>query len=109
MICCLWNLVGDLIYTPLNASGKEILSDRLPTLLHQTENSHALILFAQTAGWMYPLWGYLTASQLHIGLKKAGFWWSTAACIAMVYAFCVIGGAQHSGWAFLTVLWQSEH
>ena len=25
----------------------------------------------------------------------------------MAYSFCVIGGAQHSGWAFLTVLWQS--
>ncbi|CAB9504450.1 expressed unknown protein [Seminavis robusta] len=110
MVCCLWNMIGDLIYAPLYASGREILSPQLPVYLHQTENSHELLLLAQTSGWMYPIWGWLTASQLYIGLKPSeSFWWSSAPCLAMAYAFCVIGGAQHSGWAFLTVLWQSEH
>ena len=78
LFCCIWNLLGDLVYTPLYASGQQILSKELPTLLHQTENSHELLLLAQTAGWMYPIWGFLTARQVHIGLKQAGFWWSTA-------------------------------
>ena len=87
--------------------GNEYLSTKLPEIINNNQNSHSSILFAQTAGWMYPIWGFVTSLQVYLGLRGLGFWSSAAPCMLMAYAFCVVGGSQHASWAFLTVLQQS--
>lgn len=109
LVCCFWNMLGDLVYSDMTISGTELISLDLPDIVNRNKNSHQLLLLAQTAGWMYPIWGVLTGWQLYLGLQPAGFYHSTLPCILFAYSFCVIGGAQHSGWAFLTVLWQSPY
>lgn len=41
-------------------------------------------------------------------MRQAGFWRATVPCAILAYALCMIGGIQHAGWAFLSVLEQAK-
>jgi len=114
LLCGLWNLYGDLYYLDFytaNLSMDEFAMVR-PTMSKSgnifsfdVANYNPLWLYvAQAGGWMYPIWAASTALPLYVGLRDAGWWYSTVPCVLMVYGLCVIGGSLHSAFAFLTVL-----
>ncbi len=108
-VLLLWNGVCDLIYgySP-NLTGPEYFSlavwDVIRTAGHR---SHWLVMVAQTAGWLYPLYA-LSYFHWWVGMRRAGFWLATVPCGLLAYAVLMIGGIQHAGWAFLSVLAQAK-
>ena len=106
----LWNGVCDLIYgysaTPL--SGLDYFSPAvITTVLTADGRPHWVMLAGQTAGWLYPLFA-LTYFHWWIGMRRAGFWLGTLPILLLVYAVMMIGGIQHAGFAFLSVLEQAK-
>ena len=41
-------------------------------------------------------------------MRRAGFWLALVPCAMLAYALLMIGGIQHAGWAFLSVLAQAK-
>lgn len=64
-------------------------------------------MLAQTAGWLYPLYA-LSYYQWWVGMRRAGIWLAHVPCGLLAYAVLMIGGIQHAGWAFLSVLAQAR-
>lgn len=108
-ILILWNGVCDLIYGySATLSGTDYLSYRVvTTVLTADGRPHAVMLLAQTAGWLYPLFA-LTYFHWWIGMRRAGFWLGVLPVLLLVYAVLMIGGIQHAGFAFLSVLEQAR-
>ncbi|QUR69773.1 hypothetical protein F6B93_12240 [Mycobacterium spongiae] len=108
-ILILWNGVCDLIYgySP-TLSGTEYFSRSVITVvLTAGGHPHWMVMLAQTAGWLYPLFA-LTYFHWWIGMRRAGFWLATLPILLLVYAVVMIGGIQHAGFAFLSVLEQAK-
>jgi len=108
-ILILWNGVCDLIYgySP-KLSGLGYFSPAvITTVLTADGRPHWVMLIAQTAGWLYPLFA-LTYFHWWIGMRRAGFWLGTLPILLLVYAVMMIGGIQHAGFAFLSVLEQAK-
>ena len=104
-VLVLWNGVCDLIYgySP-ELSGREYLSPAvLDTVLTAGHRSHGMVMLAQTAGWLYPIYA-LVFYHWWVGMRRAGFWLAHVPCGLLAYAVVMIGGIQHAGWAFLSVL-----
>jgi len=92
-----------------------------------------MVFFVQASGWMYPIWAVVTAIPLWIGfqgkeynhtgttVQQQSSMRSTSArssfgeCKAIVplalllYGLCVVGGAFHSAFTFMTVLPNALH
>jgi len=64
-------------------------------------------MLAQTAGWLYPIYA-LSYYHWWIGMRKAGVWLAHIPLIILAYAIIMIGGIQHAGFAFLSVLEQAK-
>lgn len=108
-ILIVWNGVCDYIYgyNP-KLSGLEYFSSAgVTTILTANGRPHWMVLLAQTAGWLYPLYA-LTYYHWWVGMRRAGFWLGHLPIILLAYALLMIGGIQHAGWAFLSVLEQAK-
>lgn len=108
-ILMLWNGVCDYIfaYSP-TLSGLEYLSPAVWDVISTAGNRpHWMIMMAQTAGWLYPIYA-LSYYLWWIGMRPAGFWLATVPCVMLAYALLMIGGIQHAGFAFLSVLAQAK-
>ncbi len=105
----LWNGVCDLIYGySASLSGSDYLSSAVIATVQTADGRpHWLVLIAQTAGWLYPLYA-LTYYHWWLGMRRAGFWLGTLPVLLLVYALLMIGGIQHAGFAFLSVLEQAR-
>ncbi len=64
-------------------------------------------MLAQSAGWLYPIYA-LAYYHMWIGMRKAGFWLARVPLVLLAYAILMIGGIQHAGFAFLSVLEQAK-
>lgn len=101
----LWNGVCDLIYGySSELSGLDYLSPAaFDTILSAGHRPHWMVMLAQTAGWLYPIYALLFY-HWWVGMRRAGFWLAHVPCALLAYAALMIGGIQHAGWAFLSVL-----
>jgi hypothetical protein len=108
-ILIIWNGVCDFIYGySAQLSGLDYFSAKVFKVILTAEGRpHWVVMLAQTAGWLYPIFA-LTYYHWWIGMRKAGFWLSAAPLLLLVYALLMIGGIQHAGWAFLSVLEQAK-
>ncbi len=108
-IILLWNGVCDFIYGySSQLSGLQYLSPAAWDVISTAGNRpHWLVMLAQTAGWLYPFYA-LSYYHWWIGMRRAGFWLATVPCAILAYALLMIGGTQHTGWAFLSVLAQAK-
>ena len=108
-ILILWNGVCDLIYGySATLSGSDYFSGAvIETVLSADGRPHWAVLVAQTAGWLYPIFA-LTYFHWWIGMRRAGFWLGTLPILLLIYAVVMIGGIQHAGFAFLSVLEQAK-
>lgn len=108
-ILILWNGVCDYIYAySAQLSGAEYSSSPVfKVLLTADGRPHWMVMLAQTAGWLYPFYA-LIYYHWWIGMRKAGVWLSTAPLLVLAYAIIMIGGHQHTGFAFLSVLEQAK-
>jgi len=108
-ILMLWNGVGDFIF----AYSPKLNGAQYSTMMFwdaiRTANNHPhwLVMLAQTPGWLYPIYAF---SYLiwWFGMRRAGFWLSTVPCALLAYALLMIGGVQHIGFAYLSVLGQAK-
>lgn len=108
-ILLLWNGVCDFIYgySP-KLSGLEYFSPAVWDTIRTAGNRpHWMVMMAQTAGWLYPLYA-LSYYHWWVGMRRAGFWLAHVPCGLLAYAVLMIGGIQHAGWAFLSVLAQAK-
>ena len=108
-ILILWNGVCDYIYAySPKLSGLEYLSPAAWEVISTAGNRpHWMIMMAQTAGWLYPVYA-LSYYHWWVGMRRAGFWLAAVPCIMLAYALLMIGGIQHAGFAFLSVLSQAK-
>jgi hypothetical protein len=108
-ILILWNGVCDYIYgySP-KLSGLDYFSPLAWNTIRTAGNRpHWMVMIAQTAGWLYPLYA-LSYYHWWVGMRRAGFWLAHVPCALLAYAIVMIGGIQHAGWAFLSVLAQAK-
>ena len=108
-ILMLWNGVCDFIYgySP-KLSGLEYFSPAVwDTIRTAGHRPHWMVMMAQTAGWLYPFYA-LSFYHWWVGMRRAGFWLAHVPCGLLAYALLMIGGTQHAGWAFLSVLAQAK-
>jgi len=108
-ILVLWNGVCDYIYTySSQLSGADYSSSAVyKIILSANGRPHWMVMLAQTAGWLYPIYA-LSYYHWWIGMRKAGFWLARVPLIILAYAILMIGGIQHAGFAFLSVLEQAK-
>lgn len=108
-ILLIWNGVCDYIYGyDPKLSGLDYFSPRVfSTILTANGRPHWMLLLAQTAGWLYPVYA-LTYYHWWLGMRRAGFWLGLLPIVLLAYALLMIGGIQHAGWAFLSVLEQAR-
>lgn len=108
-ILVLWNGVCDYIYAySSQLSGAEYTSSAVYKLiLSANGRPHWMVMLAQTAGWLYPIYA-LSYYHWWIGMRKAGIWLAHIPLIILAYAIIMIGGIQHAGFAFLSVLEQAK-
>ncbi len=108
-ILLLWNGVCDLIYgySPALSGGGYFSPAVWEVVRTAGGRSHGMVLLAQTAGWLYPLYA-LSYLPWWLGMRQAGVWLSLVPCALLAYALLMIGGIQHCGWAFLSVLAQAK-
>ncbi len=108
-ILMLWNGVGDFIF----AYSPKLNGVQYSTMMFwdaiRTANGHPhwLVMLAQTPGWLYPIYA-LSSLIWWFGMRRAGFWLSTVPCALLAYALLMIGGVQHIGFAYLSVLGQAK-
>ncbi|BAF71840.1 hypothetical protein [Sulfurovum sp. NBC37-1] len=108
-ILLLWNGVCDYIYGySSQLSGAAYFS---PAVLDVVSTAggrpHWMVMMAQTAGWLYPIYA-LSYLPWWVGMRRAGFWLGTVPLLLLAYSLVMIGGIQHAGWAFLSVLEQAK-
>jgi len=108
-ILVLWNGVCDYIFAySSQLSGSEYSSSAVYKLiLSANGRPHWMVMLAQTAGWLYPIYA-LSYYHWWIGMRKAGVWLAHIPLIILAYAIIMIGGIQHAGFAFLSVLEQAK-
>lgn len=108
-ILVLWNGVCDYIFAySSQLSGAEYTSSAVYKLiLSANGRPHWMVMLAQTAGWLYPIYA-LSYYHWWIGMRKAGIWLAHIPLIILAYAIIMIGGIQHAGFAFLSVLEQAK-
>lgn len=108
-ILILWNGVCDYIYAySSQLSGAEYSSSAVYKLiLTANGRPHWMVMLAQTAGWLYPIYA-LSYYHMWFGMRRAGFWLARVPLILLAYAIVMIGGIQHAGFAFLSVLEQAK-
>ncbi|MCK4993372.1 MAG: hypothetical protein KAS29_22900 [Bacteroidales bacterium] len=108
-ILVLWNGVCDYIYVySSQLSGSEYFSSEVfKLILTANGRPHWMVMLAQTAGWLYPIYA-LSYYHWWIGMRRAGFWLARVPLIILAYAILMIGGIQHAGFAFLSVLEQAK-
>ena len=108
-ILALWNGVCDYIYGySATLSGAEYFSSQVfDVILTANGRPHWVLLLAQSAGWLYPIFA-LSYFQWWVGMRRAGFWLSAVPTVLLAYAVLMIGGIQHAGWAFLSVPAQAQ-
>ena len=108
-ILVLWNGVCDYIFAySSQLSGAEYSSSAVYKLiLSANGRPHWMVMLAQTAGWLYPIYA-LSYYHWWIGMRKAGIWLAHIPLIILAYAIIMIGGIQHAGFAFLSVLEQAK-
>ena len=114
LLCGAWNLFGDLCFMDFYMT--HMTFDGFGTINNVSQpgnlfnfNENWPLQLAQAGGWMYPVWAFVTAYPLSVGLCDAGFWCSSAPCALLVYGLCVVGGALHSGFGFATIIPQVLH
>lgn len=108
-ILILWNGVADLIYgySP-DLSGTGYFSPEVWEVIRTAGNRpHWMVMMAQTAGWLYPFYAF-SFYLWWVGMRRAGFWLSLVPNGLLAYAVLMIGGTQHTGWAFLSVFAQAK-
>jgi hypothetical protein len=108
-VLILWNGVCDFIYAySSELSGLEYFSPLVWDTLRTAGNRpHWMVMVAQTAGWLYPIYA-LAYYHWWVGMRRAGFWLATVPCVLLAYSIVMIGGIQHAGFAFLSVLEQAK-
>ncbi len=108
-ILVLWNGVCDYIFAySSQLSGSEYSSSAVfKLILSANGRPHWMVMLAQTAGWLYPIYA-LSYYHWWIGMRKAGVWLAHIPLIILAYAIIMIGGIQHAGFAFLSVLEQAK-
>ena len=108
-ILVLWNGVCDYIFAySSQLSGSEYSSSAVfKLILSANGRPHWMVMLAQTAGWLYPIYA-LSYYHWWIGMRKAGIWLAHIPLIILAYAIIMIGGIQHAGFAFLSVLEQAK-
>ena len=108
-ILILWNGVCDYLFAySSQLNGEEYSTSAVyKVLLSADGRPHWKVMLAQTAGWLYPFYA-LSYYHWWIGMRKAGFWLSTVPLLVLAYALIMIGGHQHIGFAFLSVLEQAK-
>ena len=108
-ILVLWNGVADYIYAYSSQLSGDGYSSAAVFKVILTANGrpHWMVMLAQTAGWLYPIYA-LSYYHWWVGMRKAGFWFSGAPLILLAYSLLMIGGIQHTGFAFLSVLEQAK-
>ncbi len=108
-ILVLWNGVCDYIYAySSQLSGSEYGSSAVYQLiLSANGRPHWMVMLAQTAGWLYPIYA-LSYYHWWIGMRRAGFWLGSVPPIILAYSIVMIGGIQHAGFAFVSVLEQAK-
>jgi len=108
-ILVLWNGVCDYLFAySSQLSGSEYSSSAVfKLILSANGRPHWMVMLAQTAGWLYPIYA-LAYYHWWIGMRKAGFWLARVPLILLAYAILMIGGIQHAGFAFLSVLEQAK-
>lgn len=108
-VLVLWNGVCDLIYGySSNLNGRQYFSPAVWNVISTAgHRPHWLVMLAQTAGWLYPFYALLFLHWWY-GMRRAGFWLADVPCGLLAYAVLMIGGIQHAGWAFLSVLAQAK-
>lgn len=115
LACSAWNLFGDLYFLDFytaHLSNDEFgairdSSDLQAGYLFQFNSDNWWIIFlAQSGGWMYPIWAVATTVPLFMGLHVEGntYWKAMAPCALLFYGLCIMGGALHNAFAFLTAL-----
>lgn len=109
IILSFWNGVCDYIYGySAQLNGADYFTSKVfDVILSADGRSHNLLLLAQTAGWLYPIFA-LAFYMWWVGMRKAGFWLGKLPNILLAYSIFMIGGIQHAGWAFLSVLEQAK-
>ncbi len=108
-ILILWNGVCDYIYAySASLSGLEYFSAEIWELIRTAGGRpHWMVMMAQTAGWLYPLYA-LSYYIWWVGMRRAGIWLSAVPLGLLAYALVMIGGIQHAGFAFISVLEQAK-
>jgi hypothetical protein len=108
-ILMLWNGVCDYIYgySPILSGTDYFSSEVFKVILSANGRPHWLITLAQSAGWLYPIYA-ITYFLWWLGMRKTGFWNAVVPNLLLAYAILMIGGIQHAGWAFLSVLEQAK-
>ena len=108
-ILILWNGVCDFIYAySPNLSGAGYSSPAEWDLIRTAGGRpHWMVMMAQTAGWFYPIYA-LSYYGWFVGMRRAGVWLAHVPCAMLAYALLMIGGVQHAGFAFLSVLAQAK-
>ena len=108
-ILVLWNGVCDYLYVySSQLSGSDYGSSAVfSVILSANGRPHWMVMLAQTAGWLYPIYA-LSYFHWWIGMRRAGFWLGSVPPILLAYAIVMIGGIQHAGFAFVSVLEQAK-
>ena len=120
-LCSAWNLFGDLYFMDFftvhmrEETFGMIREEKKSGYLFQfNPRNQWLVFLVQAGGWMYPIWAMTTAIPLYIGFQaeenetSGAISWkkcrATVPCALLVYGLCLVGGAFHSAFAFITVL-----
>lgn len=108
-VLAVWNGVCDYIYGySADLNGMAYFSSRVFAVIQSADGRpHWMLMLAQTAAWLYPVYA-LTYYHWWVGMRRAGFWLAWVPVILLAYAVLMIGGIQHAGWAFLSVLEQAK-
>lgn len=108
-ILVLWNGVCDYIYAyTAELSGWDYSTPAVfKVILSANGRPHWMVMMAQTAGWLYPIYA-LSYYHWWVGMRKAGLWLAGIPLAILAYSILMIGGMQHAGFAFLSVLEQAK-
>jgi len=130
VLCSACNLFGDLYY--MDYSTAHCANDTFFMIREEMRSGYIfsfdkpnqwLVFLAQAGGWMYPIWAMATVIPLYIGFQEkeeigamvtcGGLSWRKCRAIIplaiLVYGLCIVGGAFHSAFAFLTVIPNAAH